>query len=56
MKIDCSVHIYKYSQEKRRKVLKKLSKEGSLKYLGRSKTHFYYSILNMEEYKNKKGI
>lgn len=46
----CSVHKYKYSQDSRRNVLKRLAKEGYLKKIQESKTHKYYEIVNMEEY------
>jgi hypothetical protein len=51
----CSVHIYKWSQDTRRKKLKKLAKQGHLKFLYRTKTHFHYEILNMKEYCKMKG-
>lgn len=54
MKNNCSVHIYKYSQESRRKKLRKMSKEGVIKFVGRDKTHIHYEIVDMEEYRRRK--
>ena len=48
-----SVHRYKYSQDSRRKKLKKAAKNGKVKYLGMSKTHHYYEILDMNYYVEK---
>lgn len=51
----CSVHKYKYSQENRRALLKRLLKNGALELVTKTKTHFYYKIINMEEYKKHKN-
>ena len=48
-----SVHIYKYNQNTRRNLLKRLSKCGILKFLGRTKTHFNYEVLDMKEYSKR---
>ncbi len=47
----CSVHIYKYSQTNRRSQLKRLCKEGAVKYINRTKTHIYYLIVDVIRYK-----
>ena len=46
----CSVHKYKYSQDSRRNILKRMCKAGFLKKIEESKTHKYYQILDMDEY------
>jgi len=51
--MNCSVHRYKYSQDKRRSKLKKALQEGKVKFIGKDKTHFHYEILDMEYYKTK---
>jgi predicted transcriptional regulator len=50
---NCSVHIYRWGQSGRRKLLRRLVKEGFLRLDYRTKTHFHYTILNMEEYKKR---
>lgn len=52
--MECSVHRYKYSQDKRRLNLKRMMRDGVLKFIGRTKTHFHYEIINIEEYKKRK--
>lgn len=51
-----SVHKYKYSQDSRRKILKKLWKQGYLKFMGQFGDSFLYEIPDhnaMEEYKKR---
>lgn len=51
-----SVNRYKYSQQSRRKILKKLAKEGHLIFKGLQHKNFIYEIPNelaMEEYKKR---
>lgn len=49
-KINISVHVYKWSQNRRRTFLKRLAKEGIIKFVGRNKTHFNYEILTKEAF------
>lgn len=48
-----TVHRYKYSQDTRRRLLRRLSKIGILKFSGLTKTHFKYEVLNQEEYNKR---
>lgn len=53
-----SVNKYKYSQQSRRKILKKLSKEGFIKFIGLINKNFTYIIdteIGMLEYKKRTG-
>jgi ribosomal protein S25 len=57
MKYEISVHKYKYSQSSRRNILKKLSNQGFINYIGQNKTHYYYTItseVGMTEYRKRK--
>ncbi len=51
----CSVHRYAWGQEKRRVKLKKLLKDGVLKFKEKTKTHYWYEILDQEKYNLKKS-
>lgn len=54
------VHKYSYTQDKRRRNLKILAKEGWIKFLGYYNSRFHYEIPDIEsmkvytEYKNKR--
>jgi hypothetical protein len=50
----CSVHRYKYNQDSRRTKLRRLMRIGILKLNHKTKTHFVYDIIDMEEYKKRK--
>jgi hypothetical protein len=50
-----TVHRFKYSQDNRRKLLRRLSKIGILEFLGRTQTHFQYKVLNQIEYIKRLG-
>jgi hypothetical protein len=49
-----SVHNFKYSQDKRRNLLRRLLKLGYAEKVSRTVTHTYYKILNMDEYLKRK--
>lgn len=51
-----SVNKYKYSQSSRRSILKKLAKQGIIKFIGLVNKNYTYSIETneaMEEYKKR---
>lgn len=53
-----SVNKYKYSQESRRRILKKLAKDGFIKFIGLINKNYTYSIPNEEsmlEYRKRTG-
>lgn len=50
-----TVHRYKYSQDTRRKLLRRLSKIGILEFLGRTQTHYKYKVLDQVEYSKRVG-
>lgn len=53
-----SVNKYKYSQQSRRKILKKLYKEGFIKFMGLINKNFTYIIdteIGMQEYRKRTG-
>lgn len=56
---DVSVHKYKYSQDSRRRILRKLWKGGFIVLRRVTKTHYEYVIPNteaMDEYKKRAGL